>query len=389
MNLGAGSMSGGIDFTTRRNLLQATPALIALAAAPSSVRAQPADAVNQPAATRQGQADLRRQKLIGYMLAHEQFTARSSPISVLPRAGRLRAARDERPFPAVAGQRGHSGEAWVTLGALGAAYEPAWIGTTVTCPTLRYHPAIVAEAFATLAQLYPGGSSSASARARRSTRRRRPATGRNGRNAGSVSPRRSTSSARCGAASGRHRGKYYTGRRQALRPAAAADPAPDRGQRPEIDAACRPARRRSRHRPADLAAVQIRMGGRRAGRPARTPPTCRCWSSNSSSSAIATRRRRRRAVALSAEGVQGLLQHPRPAQIDRARRCRTAARRSLRRLAGRHRPGHPCRSDATALRQRRDHRQHPFGPARPAQGDRVLRPRGAAEIRGASSNSYN
>jgi F420-dependent hydroxymycolic acid dehydrogenase len=30
------------------------------------------------------------------------------------------------------------------------------MGTTVTCPTLRYHPAVVAESFATMAQLYPG-----------------------------------------------------------------------------------------------------------------------------------------------------------------------------------------------------------------------------------------
>jgi alkanesulfonate monooxygenase SsuD/methylene tetrahydromethanopterin reductase-like flavin-dependent oxidoreductase (luciferase family) len=51
---------------------------------------------------------------------------------------------------------GHCGEAWVTLGALGGRAEPAWIGTTVTCPILRYHPAVVAEAFASLAQLYPG-----------------------------------------------------------------------------------------------------------------------------------------------------------------------------------------------------------------------------------------
>jgi TAT-translocated FGD2 family F420-dependent dehydrogenase len=51
---------------------------------------------------------------------------------------------------------GHSGLAWVTMGALGERARSAWIGTTVTCPTLRYHPAIVAEAFASLSQLYPG-----------------------------------------------------------------------------------------------------------------------------------------------------------------------------------------------------------------------------------------
>jgi len=30
------------------------------------------------------------------------------------------------------------------------------IGTGITAPTLRYHPAIVAQAFATLSDMYPG-----------------------------------------------------------------------------------------------------------------------------------------------------------------------------------------------------------------------------------------
>ena len=31
-----------------------------------------------------------------------------------------------------------------------------WMGTTVTCPTWRYNPAVVAETFASLGLLYPG-----------------------------------------------------------------------------------------------------------------------------------------------------------------------------------------------------------------------------------------
>ena len=31
-----------------------------------------------------------------------------------------------------------------------------WMGTTVTCPSLRYNPAVVAQAFASLDLLYPG-----------------------------------------------------------------------------------------------------------------------------------------------------------------------------------------------------------------------------------------
>jgi F420-dependent hydroxymycolic acid dehydrogenase len=50
---------------------------------------------------------------------------------------------------------GHVGEAWVTMAAMGQRTRQAWMGTTVTCPTFRYNPALVAEAFALLSLLYP------------------------------------------------------------------------------------------------------------------------------------------------------------------------------------------------------------------------------------------
>src|SRR6202012_3233472 len=50
----------------------------------------------------------------------------------------------------------HAGQAWVTLGALGQRTRRIWMGPTVTCPTLRYNPAVVAQAFASLSVLYPG-----------------------------------------------------------------------------------------------------------------------------------------------------------------------------------------------------------------------------------------
>lgn len=51
---------------------------------------------------------------------------------------------------------GESGQAWALLGAIGQATERVPIGTGVTAPVHRYHPAIVAQAFATLEQLFPG-----------------------------------------------------------------------------------------------------------------------------------------------------------------------------------------------------------------------------------------
>jgi len=94
---------------------------------------------------------------LGYMLAHEQF-----PVPALvemgaqaERAGFRLLATSDHFQPWQANQR-HSGAAWITLAVLGAASKPAWIGTTVTCPIFRYHPAVVAQAFASLDQLYPG-----------------------------------------------------------------------------------------------------------------------------------------------------------------------------------------------------------------------------------------
>jgi coenzyme F420-dependent glucose-6-phosphate dehydrogenase len=51
---------------------------------------------------------------------------------------------------------GHSPAALPWLGALGQRTERVLMGTSVLTPTLRYHPSIVAQAFATLACLAPG-----------------------------------------------------------------------------------------------------------------------------------------------------------------------------------------------------------------------------------------
>jgi len=48
------------------------------------------------------------------------------------------------------------GYAWSWMTALAERTKRAKIGTSVTCPSFRYHPAIVAQAFATMDRLYPG-----------------------------------------------------------------------------------------------------------------------------------------------------------------------------------------------------------------------------------------
>jgi coenzyme F420-dependent glucose-6-phosphate dehydrogenase len=51
---------------------------------------------------------------------------------------------------------GESGNAWVWLGAAGQATERVALGTGVTPPGPRYHPALIAQAWATLETMFPG-----------------------------------------------------------------------------------------------------------------------------------------------------------------------------------------------------------------------------------------
>jgi coenzyme F420-dependent glucose-6-phosphate dehydrogenase len=51
---------------------------------------------------------------------------------------------------------GEAGQAWVWLGAVGQATNLAAIGTAVTPPGPRYHPVLIAQAWATLEILFPG-----------------------------------------------------------------------------------------------------------------------------------------------------------------------------------------------------------------------------------------
>jgi coenzyme F420-dependent glucose-6-phosphate dehydrogenase len=51
---------------------------------------------------------------------------------------------------------GHAPFAFAWLGALGERTKRIRIGTSVTAPAYRYHPALIAQAFATLGSLYPG-----------------------------------------------------------------------------------------------------------------------------------------------------------------------------------------------------------------------------------------
>lgn len=95
-----------------------------------------------------------RKGTFAYTLAHEQFR--------VPDLVRFGALASRSGFHVLAtsdhfqpwqSNEGHSGAAWVTIGALGAQSPQSMMGTAVTCPTLRYNPAVVAEAFSTMSHL--------------------------------------------------------------------------------------------------------------------------------------------------------------------------------------------------------------------------------------------
>ena len=138
----------------RRRLLNAATVLAGSAVLAATARAQPTHSESQ---ADQPQTGKLQRGMVSYMLAHEQFT-----VPELVRIGALASqagfhvlSTSDHIQPWQANEK-HAGQAWVTMGALGAQAPRSWMGTTVTCPTMRYNPAVVAEAFASLNDLYPG-----------------------------------------------------------------------------------------------------------------------------------------------------------------------------------------------------------------------------------------
>ena len=53
-------------------------------------------------------------------------------------------------------RQGQSPFVWAVLGGIAAVTERIDVGTAVTCPTTRIHPAVIAQAAATAAVMMPG-----------------------------------------------------------------------------------------------------------------------------------------------------------------------------------------------------------------------------------------
>jgi G6PDH family F420-dependent oxidoreductase len=94
---------------------------------------------------------------IGYSLSSEEH----SPLDIVRWAERAEQAGfgyaliSDHYHPWTDAQ-GHSGFVWGLIGAISQRTEKLVLGTGVTCPTMRIHPAIIAQAAATAASLMPG-----------------------------------------------------------------------------------------------------------------------------------------------------------------------------------------------------------------------------------------
>lgn len=94
---------------------------------------------------------------IGFVLSSEQFPApHLIEYGIMAESAGFDMVWTSDHFHPWMDNQGHSGQAWVTLAALGQPMTRIPMGTGVTCPTYRYHPAIVGQAFASLGVLYPG-----------------------------------------------------------------------------------------------------------------------------------------------------------------------------------------------------------------------------------------
>jgi coenzyme F420-dependent glucose-6-phosphate dehydrogenase len=94
---------------------------------------------------------------IGYKASAEQFGPREL-IAYSQQAERLglEVVSVSDHFQPWRHHGGHGPNALVWLGAAGEATERVALGTSVLTPTMRYEPAVIAQAFGTLGVLYPG-----------------------------------------------------------------------------------------------------------------------------------------------------------------------------------------------------------------------------------------
>jgi coenzyme F420-dependent glucose-6-phosphate dehydrogenase len=94
---------------------------------------------------------------IGYKLSSEEHPPRDlvKNAARAEEAGFSFAVASDHYHPWI-DRQGHSPFVWSVLGGIAEATRQLKVGTAVTCPTIRIHPAIIAQAAATTAAMMPG-----------------------------------------------------------------------------------------------------------------------------------------------------------------------------------------------------------------------------------------
>jgi len=94
---------------------------------------------------------------LGYSLSTEEHAPRDLVrfAQAAEDAGFVYASISDHFHPWISAQ-GNSPFVWTVIGAIAAVTDRLELGTGVTCPTIRYHPAIIAQAAATAAAMLPG-----------------------------------------------------------------------------------------------------------------------------------------------------------------------------------------------------------------------------------------
>lgn len=96
--------------------------------------------------------------IFGYSMSSEEHAPRDlvRHATLAERAGFTTAWVSDHFHPWI-DRQGQSPFVWSVIGGIAASTERLRVGTGVTCPTVRIHPAIVAQAAATSAAMLPGG----------------------------------------------------------------------------------------------------------------------------------------------------------------------------------------------------------------------------------------
>src|SRR3954469_12239132 len=92
---------------------------------------------------------------IGYFLSSEEHPGSELvKAAVLAERAGFPAAWISDHFHPWLDEQGHSPFVWTVLGGIAAATEKLRVTTAVTAPTVRIHPAVIAQAAATTAELF-------------------------------------------------------------------------------------------------------------------------------------------------------------------------------------------------------------------------------------------